>query len=234
MRRDALQALARRGKRGGLRTASLRRLLEDVRALLRDGRAAATTAARESVRASWTVGASAVAGTPVGALGGTSKAVLGALVRTTTQQVTQVWSELGPSLARSIRRVVSGVDDPFTAMREVARVIRRPSTFGTAFNRAEAVVRTEVNRTFASASNDRAKEAGKAGVRLRKWWLTARDARVRHTHVEAGKRYPKSKAIPMDQPFRVGNADLMFPTDPSGPPEETINCRCVVVYEVEP
>jgi hypothetical protein len=32
--------------------------------------------------------------------------------------------------------------------------------------------------------------------------------------------------IPVDEPFIVGGAELMYPGDPAGPPEETINCRC--------
>lgn len=48
------------------------------------------------------------------------------------------------------------------------------------------------------------------------------DHRTRATHREAdGQR------VALGAPFRVGGFELAFPGDPSGPPQETIQCRCV-------
>jgi Phage Mu protein F like protein len=54
-----------------------------------------------------------------------------------------------------------------------------------------------------------------------KAWLSTVDGRVRETHKKADQQRVKLK-----QQFRVGGARLLFPGDPSGPPEEVINCRC--------
>jgi hypothetical protein len=37
----------------------------------------------------------------------------------------------------------------------------------------------------------------------------------------------------MDEPFIVGESELMYPSDPEGPAEEVINCRCAVLYNPE-
>jgi uncharacterized protein with gpF-like domain len=66
--------------------------------------------------------------------------------------------------------------------------------------------------------------ANRSGAVKNKIWLTSRDDRVRDSHrtLEGQKR-------PLDQPYSNG---LMFPGDPTGPPSETIKCRCVELYEV--
>jgi HK97 family phage portal protein len=63
-----------------------------------------------------------------------------------------------------------------------------------------------------------------SGAKL-KSWLSARDKAVRDSHRQAETDY--AEGIPLEQPFKVGDATLMYPTDPAGPPEEIINCRCV-------
>jgi len=55
-----------------------------------------------------------------------------------------------------------------------------------------------------------------------KIWLAGEDDRTREDHIDAQEQ----GAIPLNQPFLVGSSYLMYPGDPSGPPEQIINCRC--------
>lgn len=62
-----------------------------------------------------------------------------------------------------------------------------------------------------------------------KRWLNADDEKVRPTHVEAN-----FQVVPLESPFSVGGASLMYPGDPSGPDQEVINCRCTLIYTNNP
>lgn len=85
---------------------------------------------------------------------------------------------------------------------------------------AEVIATTETN---IAANAGRFEGMKSAGVEM-KGWQTTGDQRTRASHQQAQRDY--SKGIPLDQPFRVGGVELMFPGDPSGPPQEVINCRC--------
>jgi hypothetical protein len=57
-----------------------------------------------------------------------------------------------------------------------------------------------------------------------KAWLSTEDRRTRETHERADQQ-----RVPLKETFRVGKARLHYPGDPSGPPEEVINCRCSIL-----
>ncbi|KAB7761187.1 hypothetical protein [Mycolicibacterium mucogenicum] len=76
-----------------------------------------------------------------------------------------------------------------------------------------ASVQNEATLTAAQQSEDAAD--------LESVWLATLDGKTRPTHWAAwGQR------VPIGTAFTVGAASLMFPGDPSGPPEEVKNCRC--------
>lgn len=90
--------------------------------------------------------------------------------------------------------------------------------------RAERIARTEI----ISASNyGSIIGAESTGLNLKKVWLATRDNRVRATHADSDAQKRE-----MNDNFLVGGSPLRFPGDPAGPPEEVINCRCTVIYEV--
>lgn len=91
--------------------------------------------------------------------------------------------------------------------------------------RAETIARTETHAaTMASA--DAYSSNLPAGIVGARKWLATPDSRTRPAHAAA-----EGQTRPLGEPFTVGEAELMFPGDPSGPPDQIINCRCVLVYE---
>lgn len=92
-------------------------------------------------------------------------------------------------------------------------------------NRAVVIARTEalgaLNGSRADAFSAFADEED---VEMERMWLSTIDSRTRPTHVLAdGQR------TGVTDPFMVGGFPLMFPGDPSGPPQEVIQCRCTTL-----
>ena len=84
--------------------------------------------------------------------------------------------------------------------------------------RSAARTAATANAAHRMATSDLAKKRG--GLR----WMTVHDARVRPSHVEADGQIQEP-----GHPYHVGKALLAYPGDPAGPPEETINCRCILI-----
>lgn len=67
----------------------------------------------------------------------------------------------------------------------------------------------------------------------KKTWLSIGDERTRQSHLDIN-----GTTVDIDAPFvltgmKGEEVELMYPLDPEGPPEEIINCRCVMLPEVE-
>lgn len=109
------------------------------------------------------------------------------------------------------------------------------STRGYSNFRADTVARTETHNaamyaSFATASDFAADEE----VIMKKVWSPTIDDRSREYHAQMESYGP----IGMDELFEVqnpkGGTDSMnAPGDQSAPPEQVINCRCVLTYEVQ-
>jgi hypothetical protein len=93
-------------------------------------------------------------------------------------------------------------------------------------NRATTVARTEAIGAMNAGRLDAFRAAAEAepDIVFEKMWISTSDSRTRPTHVEADKQ-----RVLLESPFSVGGFDLMFPGDPTGPPQECIQCRCSMV-----
>lgn len=94
-------------------------------------------------------------------------------------------------------------------------------------HQAERIARTETHGASEAMSHDSANAISAAGLEVTKTWINTDDERTRDTHIDAG-----GQTVPIDQPFLVGDSELMYPGDPDGPPEETVNCRCSATYDL--
>lgn len=98
--------------------------------------------------------------------------------------------------------------------------------------RAEAISRTETLTSLHAAQDASLLQAAEAGIQpqnIYRVWRTAGDDRVRDSHEEMD-----GQVRGLEEPFETGDGVLLdFPGDPSGPPEEIINCRCWVETQID-
>ena len=105
--------------------------------------------------------------------------------------------------------------------RAVARRIRDDTGGLIGKQRARVIARTETHRASQAAANDSLELLNIP--ELKREWITSFDGRARETHQRAN-----AQVRAQQMPFIVGGFLLQYPGDPSGPPKEIINCRCVV------
>lgn len=131
-----------------------------------------------------------------------------------------------PTIGRAVRGEIELTDAQINRM--VGRYRERFLQY-----RAETIARTESLRAVNEGTREMYEQAFEDGVlrpdEVKRTWVTAGDERVRTSHVflDGQSRAP-------DEPFESGIAQLMFPGDPSAPPEETVNCRCALATRLEP
>lgn len=94
-------------------------------------------------------------------------------------------------------------------------------------NRAARIARTEGAAIVNGADHSVALELEQAGIVNKRKWLATEDARTRPTHAAAD-----GQLVGINEPFLVGGSRLLYPSDPAGPPEEVIQCRCTTLLEV--
>lgn len=134
------------------------------------------------------------------------------------------------AIRAEIDRLTRTIDDPETApsvrrearARRAAAYRRRDRADKLWWPQAARIARTETmvalnGGTYAAAAAANEQTGDERWVQ---WWATA-DTRVRNSHWAAHMQVRK-----FGEPFRVGGHSLAHPGDPTGPPEEIINCRC--------
>lgn len=87
--------------------------------------------------------------------------------------------------------------------------------------RAETIARTETVGGYNAAAHEVMEEAD---IEFERVWLATMDARTRESHAALNGRR-------LRDPDELWPNDCLFPGDPNGPADETINCRCVELFE---
>lgn len=95
-------------------------------------------------------------------------------------------------------------------------------------NASIRTARTIITAAENKGRQDAAEKAAKKGVILKKMWLSTPGKRTRDWHAKAGRKYNKSNAIPIDEPFIVNGEKMMYPGDKSlgASGANLYNCRC--------
>lgn len=129
-------------------------------------------------------------------------------------------------------RIINGVleqsvNEGLGAYETATRIKRGLIDDGIQYNqwRALRIARTEIMTASNLGSMEGAKATGEA---LEKFWISTYDSRTRDTHRVVESQNPKM----MNEPFLVGMYQMQHPGDPAGGPEEVINCRCTIAYNV--
>lgn len=94
-------------------------------------------------------------------------------------------------------------------------------------SKMEMFARTAVTGAQNSGRVERMKEAeDKFGLKTKKRWLSAHDARVRDTHDELD-----GQEVDADQPFELKDGRTIdYPGDPKADADLVYNCRCTIIY----
>lgn len=132
--------------------------------------------------------------------------------------------QIADTTRRDINRAIAAGIEAGEGQRVIAKRIRARTGGLIGKRRSNIIARTEVHGASVAAGQAAVDAAGIANQIIRQW-IAAQDERTRETH-----RAADGQQRTQTEPFNVGGAILMFPGDPNGPPEEVINCRCVVLY----
>ena len=143
--------------------------------------------------------------------------------------------ELIDKISAEIRTGIVRGENPYDTMERVEKNLF-PTDGSGAFFRAETIVRTENNRVFGMANQERLSQTAAVLPKLKKIWRDSGLPHERDSHAQAAEDYAPGGdpgPIPVDEPFIVGGFPVMFPGDPEGDAGEVINCRCVSVPYME-
>lgn len=206
----------------------LTRLLDQLQALLDGSTGRAASAVDAGLRAAWQQGEDFV-DKPLGLAGINVELqlpvldaqVLTQLRRFTALRLKDVGTEAAARIGRQLSLVTIGSATPFQAIQVIQKQLGNDSP-----QRATTIVRTEVGRAFALASEQRLEQAAAVVPGLQKQWRRSGKIHSRWNHDAID-----GQVVDVDKPFVLpgtnGPVKMMHPHDPKAPVEEVINCGCL-------
>jgi hypothetical protein len=159
-----------------------------------------------------------------------SQSQLNVILDFSAELVQNITDDLRRNINTQIRNAALGVVSPHQAMLNLSKSLGSTKVSTGVTARAERIVRTELQRTLNLATHAKQQANAEFIPGMLKRWLATGDARTRTSHLRIHNE-TRINPIPIDEPFILRTpgkppAKLMYPLDPSGPPYETINCRC--------
>ena len=100
---------------------------------------------------------------------------------------------------------------------------------------ATTIVRTEFSCAMAEATQQFGKDLSTVAKKTTKTWITMGDNFVRDSHIELDGVEISGDAdkVPDEYFISGGSPYLRYPKDENGQPEDVINCRCDLVWDVD-
>lgn len=105
------------------------------------------------------------------------------------------------------------------SIQELEKRIRELTAFSR--ERATMIARTETNAYVSGGAHLGYEQVAEQGLDVRVEWIATQDSVTRDAHADAD-----SQTVGINDSFLVGGEYLKYPGDPSGSPENVINCRC--------
>jgi len=215
-------------------SAQLTVLKHQVDALFDQFQANASNAIGAYESASFTLG-SATVSTPLDAAG-LDAAPLGAISTSALKIAQGYTADLITGLAKdSAAKVNALIQRAFLGGQQISDIIAQigkalpgdkgfTGIFSAVGKKATGIALNEILRVSSIATQARLEDAADQHEDLQKQWLHLSIAKVpRIGHIEAD-----GQVADVNEPFDVEGESLMYPRDPNGSPENTINCHCLM------
>ena len=99
--------------------------------------------------------------------------------------------------------------------------------------RGNVIGRTETLRALNGGRDEALRQLKDTGAvkdpHIKRIWDATGDSRTRETHLQADGQ----TVVGMDEPFSIGGFSMMYPGDPDGPAQESIQCRCYMETRID-
>lgn len=140
--------------------------------------------------------------------------------------ITGLTNDAKQLVIQELQQALLGAKTPFEVQQGIAQLL---GDQGRVAARAEIIWRTESGRVFNTLATARYKRvASLFPGRFVKTWLHSGSPHPRPGHVALD-----GTSVPADEPFLVGGYPADGPHDPNLPAEETINCGCTSILELQ-
>jgi hypothetical protein len=214
--------------------AQLRTLSRSIDAAMEKFRTEFTQSVQDSQKQSFGQGEVGIdqaldaAGLPAPSFAGVSESALAIAQGYTADLITGLSKDAAGKLNGAIQRAFLGGQSVSDVIAQVGRAIggdKFTGLFSPIGARAETIALNEILRVHSIAAQARLEDLQTTVPALQKQWIHIPIALMpRFSHMEAS-----GQIRDVDKPFLVDGEELMYPRDPNGSAENTINCHCVLV-----
>jgi len=144
--------------------------------------------------------------------------------------ITKISEDVRTTINGTLTQSMLGLMSPFEAQKRISEIVGAKDKLSELTGisaRAESIFRTEVGRVYSISTQARLMQVAETAPDVEKGWIATGDHRTRSGHLDAHGQRAK-----VDEPFEVSaerggpKEKLMYPRDPRGSEENTINCRC--------